>query len=59
MTRSLDKREEELRRVDEAHHVLREELRATAKAIASTRLEDGSLVEEWNRTFATGTRQED
>lgn len=48
---SLDKREEELRRVDEAHHVLRQELRSTAKAIASTRLDDGTLAEEWNKTM--------
>lgn len=49
---SVNKQEEELKKVDEAHKVLRAELAETAKAISAVNLEDGSLATAWDQ--ATG-----
>ncbi len=49
---SVSKQEEELKKVDEAHKVLRAELAETARAVSAARLEDGSLATAWDK--ATG-----
>jgi len=52
LSESVNKQEEELKKVDEAHKVLRAELAETAKAISAVNLEDGSLATAWDQ--ATG-----
>ena len=52
LSESVSKQEEELKKVDEAHKVLRAELAETAKAISAVNLEDGSLATAWDK--ATG-----
>lgn len=52
LSESVNKQEEELKKVDEAHKVLRAELAETAKAISAVNLEDGSLATAWNKTFS-------
>ena len=49
---SVSKQEDELKKVDEAHKVLRAELAETARAVSAARLEDGSLATAWDK--ATG-----
>ncbi len=52
LSESVNKQEEELKKVDEAHKVLRAELAETAKAISAVNLQDGSLATAWDQ--ATG-----
>ena len=52
LSESVNKQEEELKKVDEAHKVLRAELAETAKAISAVNLQDGSLATAWDK--ATG-----
>lgn len=52
LSESVNKQEEELKKVDEAHKVLRAELAETAKAVAAANLQDGSLATAWDK--ATG-----
>ena len=52
LSESVNKQEEELKKVDEAHKVLRAELAETTKAIVAAKLEDGSLATAWDQ--ATG-----
>ncbi len=54
LSESVSKQEEELKKVDEAHKVLRAELAETAKAISAVNLEDGSLATAWDQ--ATGEK---
>ena len=50
LSESVNKQEEELKKVDEAHKVLRAELAETAKAVAAANLQDGSLATAWDKT---------
>jgi phage/plasmid primase-like uncharacterized protein len=50
LSESVSKQEEELKKVDEAHKVLRAELAETTKAIAAAKLQDGSLATAWDQT---------
>ena len=52
LSESVNKQEEELKKVDEAHKVLRAERAETAKAISAVNLQDGSLATAWDK--ATG-----
>ena len=52
LSESVNKQEEELKKVDEAHKVLRAELAETTKAISAVNLQDGSLATAWDQ--ATG-----
>ena len=52
LSASVSKLGEELKKVDEAHKVLRAELAETARAVSAARLEDGSLATAWDK--ATG-----
>ncbi len=54
LSESVSKQEEELKKVDEAHKVLRAELAETAKAISAVNLQDGSLAAAWDQ--ATGEK---
>lgn len=52
LSESVSKQEEDLKKVDEAHKVLRAELAETARAISAVNLQDGSLATAWDQ--ATG-----
>jgi len=52
LSESVSKQEEELKKVDEAHKVLRAEIAETVKAVEAANLQDGSLATAWDQ--ATG-----